>query len=64
LIIPSHDAIEWGRRQAGKSPKWNAEKWQQVAAIFQVVVAADQADDIVAEAAQTDARLQAERDAA
>jgi hypothetical protein len=64
LILPSPDAIEWGRRQAGKSPKWNTDKWQQVAAIFQVAMAADQADDIAAEAASANARPRAERDAA
>lgn len=64
MILPSHDAIEWGRRQAGKSPKWNTGKWQQIAAIFQVVVTADQADDNAAEVARTNACPQVERDAA
>jgi hypothetical protein len=63
LIIPSQDAIEWGQRQAGKSPKWNIDKWQQVAAIFQVVVT-DQVDGIAAESASTTAHVQVERDAA
>jgi hypothetical protein len=62
--MPSPDAIEWGRRQAGKSPKWNTNKWQQIAAIFQVVVTAGQADAVTAEAASVNARPQVERDAA
>jgi hypothetical protein len=46
------------------SLKWNVGKWQQVAAIFQVVVTAHQADAITSEVARTDARAQAQRDAA
>ncbi|SEG14567.1 hypothetical protein SAMN04489712_103385 [Thermomonospora echinospora] len=36
---PSPEAVEWGRRQAARSPRWSDAKWQQVATIFGVVLA-------------------------
>lgn len=31
--------MEWGNRQAAKSPRWTDAKWQQVSIIFGVVLA-------------------------
>jgi hypothetical protein len=41
-LQPSPEAIEWGRRQAARSPRWSDAKWQQVATIFGVILAPDQ----------------------
>lgn len=42
---PSPEAVEWGRRQAARSPRWSDAKWQQVATIFGVVLAPSQEAD-------------------
>lgn len=42
---PSPEAVEWGKRQAAKSPHWTDAKWQQVATIFGVILTPDQNTD-------------------
>jgi hypothetical protein len=35
-LEPSREAVEWGRRQASRAPRWDEAKWDRIAAIFQV----------------------------
>ncbi|WP_157995850.1 hypothetical protein [Thermomonospora amylolytica] len=37
--------MEWGKRQAARSPRWSDAKWQQVATIFGVVLDPIQDDE-------------------
>jgi hypothetical protein len=35
-LQPSPEAIAWGKRQAARSPRWDADKWHRIAIILQV----------------------------
>jgi hypothetical protein len=34
-------AQEWGKRKAAESPRWQADKWRRVAAVFHMEVVSD-----------------------
>lgn len=58
---PSPEAIEWGKRQASRSPRWSDAKWKSIGTILGVELTdtaehqTDQNDDHQADAATRDA---------
>jgi hypothetical protein len=44
-LDPSPEAVEWGKRQAAKAPRWTDSKWNRIATIFDVTYREPRPDD-------------------
>ncbi|MES9541890.1 hypothetical protein [Actinomadura sp. NPDC000600] len=41
MLQPTPEAVEWGKRQAAKSPQWSDAKWKRIGALLGVQLLAN-----------------------